>query len=271
MPDTIQERITFHNDTQIMEVDFSGLHFAESEQVNHVYDVLEQEIAQTGEDKWFFLINYSGTKIDPGAWFAYSLRGKDLNLTHSQGSVRFDVGEETKKEIERRANTEEFDVNLFSNRDDALRRIAELPSKRLAKVVYKENLTLEDIKDRVSFLKSEGIMDIDFSNITIAHVDDVNLVYDFLENAIKNTGRAKWYFLINYDSCRIYPEAWIPYSQRGKSLNINHSLGSARYAPGSETAEEIRSRAESQEFRPNIRNTRSEAMALIEDIKQKNG
>jgi hypothetical protein len=263
----MQNRITFHDELQIMEADFSDMHITDSEQVNHAYDALEQAIANSGEEKWFFLVNYSGTKIEQAAWFAFSLRGKDLNLAHSQGSVRFDVGEATRKEIARRANTEEFDANLFSNRDDAIKRISELPSQRLARVVHEENLTLKDIERRVSFLPEEAVMDIDFSNITIAHSDDVNLVYDFLENIIAASGRKKWYFLINYDACHIHPEAWIPYSQRGKSLNINHSLGSVRYAPGSETEEEIRTRAESQDFRPNIRNTRAEALDRIEEMR----
>lgn len=270
MTDIMQNRIIFHDDSQIMEADFSDMRLTTSEQVNHAYDALEQAIAETGEEKWFFLVNYSGTKIEQSAWFAFSLRGKDLNLAHSQGSVRFDVGEETRKEIARRANTEEFDANLFSNRDDAIKRIAQFPSQRLAKVVHKENLTLDDLKNRISFLPDEEIMDIDFSDITIAHSDDVNLVYDFLEDSIAGSGAAKWYFLINYDACHIHPEAWIPYSQRGKSLNINHSLGSVRYAPGSETEEEIRTRAESQDFRPNIRNTRTEALERIDEMKQEN-
>ena len=63
------------------------------------------------------------------------------------------------------------------------------------------------------------------------------------------------------------PEAWVQYARRGKSLNIAASLGSVRYAAGSEAEEEIRQRAQSQDFRPNIRNTREEALARIEEMK----
>ena len=45
------------------------------------------------------------------------------------------------------------------------------------------------------------------------------------------------------------------------------SLGSVRYAPGSETETDIRLRAESRGFRPNIRNTREEAMQRIDEMK----
>ena len=40
-----------------------------------------------------------------------------------------------------------------------------------------------------------------------------------------------------------------------------------RYAAGSETEADIRLRAQTQGFRPNIRNTRQEALDLIEDLR----
>ena len=57
------------------------------------------------------------------------------------------------------------------------------------------------------------------------------------------------------------------YAQRGKRLNIAASLGSVRYATGSETEADIRLRAQSQGFRPNIRNTREEALERINEMK----
>ena len=267
MPIDLSNRITFHDDTETMEVDFSDLHFVTSQEVNAIYDTLEDAIAGTGQDKWFFLINYSGTRIETAAWVVHARRGKELNLTHSQGTVRFDMGEETRAEIERRANTDAFDANLFTNRDDAVARIASLPSQRRAKIVHAENLTRDGIAARISFDPATQIMDADFSDLIFKHSRDVDVVYDYLEDAIAATERQKWYFLVNYENTRIFDEAWIRFSQRGKSLNIAHSLGSVRYAPGSETEDEIRLRAESQDFRPNIRNTREEALARIEEMR----
>ena len=91
-------------------------------------------------------------------------------------------------------------------------------------------------------------------------------MYDHIEERIRATDQ-KWYFLVNMNNCRIMPEAWVQYARRGKSLNIAASLGSVRYAAGSEAEEEIRQRAQSQDFRPNIRNTREEALARIEEMK----
>ena len=63
------------------------------------------------------------------------------------------------------------------------------------------------------------------------------------------------------------PGAWVRYAMRGKRLNEAASLGSVRYAAGSETEADIRLRAQSQDFRPNIRNTRDEALERIEEMR----
>ena len=65
------------------------------------------------------------------------------------------------------------------------------------------------------------------------------------------------------------PATWIRYGRRGKRLNESASLGSVRYATGSETAADIRTYAETQRFQPNIRNTREEALALIAELESR--
>ena len=149
--EAMDARITFHDDIQAMEADFSQFHFANSAIVNAFYDRLEARIAETGEPLWFFLVNLNGTRIDPDAWTAYSRRGRALNAAHSMGSVRFDASPETRAQIVRAANTEAFDPNLFSDRDAAVARLAELPSKRRRKLVHEPNHALADFVRRVSF------------------------------------------------------------------------------------------------------------------------
>ncbi len=117
-----------------------------------------------------------------------------------------------------------------------------------------------------AFCPTTQIMEVDFHNFTFHHSRDVNDFYDHIEDRIKATDQ-KWFFLINYNGCQIMPEAWVHYARRGKALNIAASLGSVRYATGSETEAEIRQRAQSQDFRPNIRNTRAEAIARIDEMK----
>lgn len=260
-------RILFHEAEEIMEVDFSGLDFQDSAEVNRFYDRVEERIAETGEPLWFFLVNYSDFRIEPAAWATFTHRGKVVNLAHSQGTVRFDVSEETRREIERHAETEAFDPNLFADREGALRRIAELPSKRRHRTVHVPNYTAEEIARRLVFRPETEVMEVDFSNVTFRHSGDVDAFYDHIEAEALATGR-KWYFLVNYENCRIFPEAWVSFATRGKALNLACSLGSVRFGPGLETEETIRMRAQSQDFRPNIRNTREEALERIDEMKR---
>lgn len=262
----MDSRISFHEDLQIMEADFSDFNFSSSAIVNAFYDRLEDRIAKTGEEKWFFLVNLCGTRIDQSGWLTYSRRGRDLNLAHSMGSVRFDASDITRKQIERAANTDAFDPNLFTNRDEAIARIGQLTSTRRKRIQHDPNYVEADFVRRLSFDHDAVIMEVDFSDFTFYHSRDVNDFYDFVEDRIKETDR-KWFFLVNLERCQILPAAWVRYAHRGKLLNVAASLGSVRYAPGSENEEEIRMRAESQEFRPNIRNTREEALERIEEMR----
>ena len=265
--DELNARISFLPEEEILEIDLSDLTLGNSADVNLLYDQLEARISETGEELWFLLINYRGTKIDPGAWFAHSRRGKDLNLAHSMASVRYDASEDTRRQIERSAGTDNFDPNLFADRDEAIERLRSIPSKRQVKIVHVPNYTPEIFRERVKFLHDEEIMDVDFSNITFEHSRDVNDCYDVIDELVAQTGR-KWYFLVNYENTKIFSGAWIQYAARGKALNEAGSLGSVRYAPGSETETDIRLRAETGGFRPNIRNTREEALERIDEMKR---
>jgi len=264
----LDRRVTFHEDDQIMEADCSDFHFDSSEVVNRFYDRLEERIAQSGEDLWFFLVNLNGTRIDPSAWTAYSRRGRALNFAHSMGSVRFDASEETRRQILRAANTEAFDPNLFLDRSAAIRRLEEIPSQRRQKSAPEPTNSPSDFAPRITFDEDRLIMDVDLSDFTLHHSRDVDDFYDFVEDRIRETNR-KWFFLINLNGCKIMPAAWVRHALRGKRLNQAASLGTARYAAETETEEDIRLRAESQSFRPNIRNTREEALDLIEEMRAK--
>ncbi len=265
-PEGIDTRLDFLPDLEVFDIDLSHVHFHNTADVNAFYDRIEERIHLSGEEWWFFLINYQGCRIDPAAWIAWANRGKAVNLAHSMGTVRYDASPETRRQIEHAAGTDAFDPNLFLTRDEALARIAELPSTRRAAVIHEPNYARADFEPRVEFLLEDGIMDVDFSDFTFHHARDVDDFYDFIEELIEATGR-KWYFLVNYNGTKIDPAAWVQYARRGKRLNIGASLGSVRYAAGSETERDIRMRAESQDFRPNIRNTRAEALARINEIK----
>ncbi len=126
----LTKRIVFHHELEIMEVDFSDYIFDNSKTVNVFYDLIERAIKQTGRN-WYFMVNYKNTKIFPDAWFRFALRGKEVNIAHSMGSVRYDPQEPTRDEILARAKREDFNPNIVATRDEALERIEEL--KRAAK------------------------------------------------------------------------------------------------------------------------------------------
>ncbi|MBT8426165.1 MAG: hypothetical protein KJO67_14405 [Silicimonas sp.] len=264
----IDDRIVFHDDDEIMEASFKDLTLANSLDVNLFYDRIEERIAATGHDLWFFLVNYCNARIEPEAWFAFSRRGKELNLAHSMGSVRFDASEMTLRQIENAGSRENFDPNLFYDREGALERLHSLPSQRVAEAAQEKILSFSraDLNWRVEFLSAEETMFVDFSDMSFEHSADVDFVYDFIEEQIKPLGR-KWYFLVNYNGTRIQSPAWVQKSARSKKLNEAWSLGSVRYAMGSETETDIRLRAESGGIRPNIRNSVEEAWERIGEMK----
>lgn len=266
MPNTEHDRrITFDTDHQVMEVDFSGYTFDNSARVNAFYDRIEERIAKTGEDKWFFLVNLADMTIDPVAWIAYSRRGRALNLAHSMGSVRFDGSEVTRQQILRAAHTENFDPNLFATRDEALARIAEMPSARRPRVAHTRSHAFDDYVRRLSFDNERRIMEVDFSHFTFNNSRDVNEFYDYIQARIEETEK-RWFFLVNLNGCQILPEAWVQYAHRGKRLNTVASLGTVRFAADAEVETDIRLRAESQGFDPNLFRTRDEAMARLAEL-----
>ncbi|KAA3621985.1 MAG: hypothetical protein DWQ08_13330, partial [Proteobacteria bacterium] len=49
------DRIEFHHDLEVMEVDFSDVTFDNSRMVDEFYDEIERQIETTGRD-WYFLV-----------------------------------------------------------------------------------------------------------------------------------------------------------------------------------------------------------------------
>jgi len=115
--------VDFHDDLRVMEVHFNEMVFEDSAMVDAIYDLIERRIADSGQSKWFFLVNYRDCRIYETAWIRFAQRGKSLNLAHSMGSVRFAVREDLGQTIENSAKKQNFDPNLFSSREDALAEI----------------------------------------------------------------------------------------------------------------------------------------------------
>ncbi len=265
-PTALDSRITVDEARETVEIDLPGLYFHTSRDVNRLYDRIEERLLATGESQWFFAVNTAGYRIDETAWFAFDRRGQEVREAYAMATVRYEDTDETRARIVRDAGTEREVPNLFGSRDDALAHLARLPSQRVQRIERLPSHDRDGFVRRLSFDPDARIFEIDLSGVSFEHSRDVNDIYDWLEEALRGAG-GKWFFLINYDGTRIQSPAWVQFAARGKALNEAFSLGSVRYAPGSETETDIRLRAESQGFRPNIRNTRAEAVERIEEMR----
>lgn len=94
------------------------------------------------------------------------------------------------------------------------------------------DLAASDYAARIAIDEDADIMELDFSGLVFSSSQIVNEVHDAIEAAIQQSGR-KWYFLINYQDLSIWPEAWVAFAHRGKRVNVNFSLGTARYSQAS--------------------------------------
>lgn len=112
---------------------------------------------------------------------------------------------------------------------------------------------------RVHFLHDIEAIEIDFSDFEFSSSDIVNDFYDVIDGMIEDTGR-KWYLLVNYRNCSIWPEAWVAFAHRGKKVNANQSLGTVRFVTPDGSAP-------SANPDPNMLESREVALAKIEEMK----
>ncbi len=265
------DRLEFHADNDVMEVDFRNMTFKVSDDVHKVYDEVERQLKSRGK-KWFFLVNYHQCKIMSEAWIAFAHRGKIVNIGYSLGSARFAAGSETGDEILERSREEKFDPNLFSSRKEALDYLAGLRSN-IPESEFEDRLKpslpddLATFTDRIAFHEEMQVMEVDFSNISFATSSVVNRVYDEITDQIAQT-RKNWYFIVNYANTEILPEAWYTWSERGKKLNQEFSLGTVRFDPREETRQKILKRARADEFNPNLVANREDALKRVDEMKQ---
>ncbi len=265
-PNAVDPRIAIHESAQIVEITFTGLYFHTTADVNAFYDQIERRIMETGEPQWFFMVNTQDYRVDGEAWFAFTRRGLDLNEGHSMKTVRYDADPDTVKQIARNAGTDRENPNLFGSRDAAWDHLKSLPSKRRERLAHHPSFNKDAFLRRMSFDHDTGILEIDLSDMDFLHSRDVNDVHNWAEEAIRAT-RHKWWIVFKYEGTRIQSPAWVQFSIRSEEFNKTYSMGSVRYAMGSETEADKRLRYEAKTTRPNIRNTRAEAIERLEELR----
>lgn len=124
----IRARVRLEPDADLAHVDFSNLSFEHSRDVNDIYGWLEEIIRPTGR-RWYFLVDYTGTRIQSPAWVRFSARSQDFNDRFALGAVRFAPGSETETDIRLRAQSRGIRPNIRNTREEGLARIAELKAE----------------------------------------------------------------------------------------------------------------------------------------------
>ena len=115
--------------------------------------------------------------------------------------------------------------------------------------------------DRIRFIEDSQIVEVDFSDFVFSSSKIVNDFYDRLGQLIESTGQ-RWYIVVNYHQCSIWPEAWVAFAHRGKKANVSYSLGTVRYFDASAVE------ADSMLYDPELLTSRDEALAHIDQLRQ---
>ena len=129
----------------------------------------------------------------------------------------------------------------------------------------KQEKTDSEYAERIEFHHDLKIVDVDFSNFVFSSSKIVNDFYDLLDTMIERSGE-RWYVVVNYHKCSIWPEAWVAFAHRGKKVNVSYSLGTVRYVDTSNTEDAAYLPSD-----PELFPSREAALAAIEDLRQQGG
>lgn len=105
------------------------------------------------------------------------------------------------------------------------------------------------------------IVEIDLSDLVFSSSRIVNDFYYGGEMFIHGTGR-RWFFLVNYGKCSVWPEAWVAFAHRSRRLNVLYSLGTAQFDEAGGDGE-----MSSGDLAPAMFRSREAALAQIEKMK----
>jgi len=114
---------------------------------------------------------------------------------------------------------------------------------------------------RIYFNAEHDLVEIDFSGIVFDGSNAVNAFYDLLDRQVAATGR-RWHFIINYENCAIWPEAWVTFAHRAKRAQAAYADATVRYADPDDAHSRTADAAD-----PNFVGSRAAAIARIAEIR----
>jgi branched-chain amino acid transport system ATP-binding protein len=126
----------------------------------------------------------------------------------------------------------------------------------------------QGFRDRLVFHDAIETLEVDFTKLAFDSPAVVDAFFDEQDRLINATGR-RWYFLVNYEGCTIAPEAWDRFTERGRNINVAHSLGTVRVGASGELRDQIRQDAGREMFRANIFSTRDQALQALGVIRKR--
>lgn len=162
--------------------------------------------------------------------------------------------------------------------DMALDRCSHLEAavRRLATTVYAAaNRTEADTPDaasavseasdedlaRIRFNAEHDLAEVDLSGFVFDGSGAVNAFYDLLDRQVAATGRT-WHFIVNYQDCAIWPEAWVAFAHRAKRVQATYADATVRYAGANDAHSRTADASD-----PNFVTSRAEAIARIAEIR----
>jgi hypothetical protein len=115
--------------------------------------------------------------------------------------------------------------------------------------------------ERIQFFEELQVVEVDFSDFVFSSSKICNDFHDRLDQLIESTGE-RWYIVVNYHHCSIWPEAWVAFAHRGKKINVSYSLGTVRYFNASAVDNDSPLLSD-----PDLHTSRDEAFAHIEQLR----
>ncbi len=126
-----------------------------------------------------------------------------------------------------------------------------------------------DLKSRFNFDAEKDILFIDFSDLEISSLEQVQEIKGIVDGMMKPIGH-KVYSIVNYDNCTIDVKIKDEYMQLIKENQEQYSLGTVRYSNKTFTRTSLRLGAVKEKMDSLIYNSKEEAIAMVERLTKEN-
>lgn len=114
---------------------------------------------------------------------------------------------------------------------------------------------------RIEFNAKLDLAEVDLSELVFDSSETVNRFYDLLDRRVAATGR-KWHFIVNYQNCAIWPEAWVAFAHRSKKAHAAYAEATMRYASPEDPHSRVADASD-----PDFVSSRAAAILRIAEIK----